>query len=234
MIDYLVNHLMLPILTFFFTLTGSYGWAIVFLTLVIKAALFPLTLTQFRSMMAMQKIQPRLKELQERYKGKPEELNKRVMELYSEHKVNPLGGCLPLLVQLPFLFALYAALIGDTFNKMLKASNPGWYFIPDLARQGVYSANAVHWDILIMVVVFGLTTFWSQKQMTGDDPMQKQMLYTMPIMITATFVIFPIPAGVLLYIVISNFVTIAQNLWMKRGQDQPPANPAPPAAGTKS
>lgn len=218
MIEYLVDQLMLPILQFFHGMTGSYGWAIVCLTFVIKAALMPLTVSQFRSMLAMQKIQPRLKELQERYKGRPEELNKKLMELYKEHKVNPLGGCLPLLIQLPFLFALYSALVGEKFTKMLEAGGqPGWFFIEDLARVGVYANGAVHWDILILVILFGVTTFISQKMMmTGNDPMQRQMLYTMPIFITATFVIFPIPAGVLLYIVISNVITVGQNLWMKK------------------
>lgn len=230
MIEYLVNHLMLPILEFFHGLTGSYGWAIVFLTLVIKAALMPLTVSQFRSMLAMQKLQPRLKELQERYKGRPEELNKRLMELYKEHKVNPLGGCLPLLIQLPFLFALYSALIGERFTTALAASGkPGWYFIQDLARTGAWAEGAVHWDILVLILLFGITTFMSQKMMmTGNDPMQRQMLYTMPIFITATFIFFPIPAGVLLYIVISNVVTVIQNLWMKRtyGSNAPAQQPS--------
>jgi YidC/Oxa1 family membrane protein insertase len=236
MINYLVEHLMLPILRLFYNLTGSYGWAIICLTLVIKLALMPLTVTQFRSMMAMQKIQPRLKELQDRYKGKPEELNKKVMALYAEHKVNPFGGCLPLIVQLPFLFALYSALVGEPFKQMLAlGGHPGWFFIADLSRQGVYKSGVIHWDILFMVVLFGLSTWWSQKQTMSanapTDPVQRQMLVMMPIMITATFVMFPIPAGVLLYIVFSNFLTVIQNYVMRRGQTDTgsPPGPTPPA-----
>ena len=243
MINFLVEHLMLPILRLFYGLTGSYGWAIICLTLVIKLALMPLTVTQFRSMMAMQKLQPRLKELQDRYKGKPEELNKKVMALYKDHKVNPFGGCLPLIVQLPFLFALYSALVGESFQKMLTAGgHPGWFFIQDLSRQGVYLKGDIHWDIAIMVVLFGLSTWWSQKQTMSanqpQDPVQRQMLVMMPIMITATFVMFPIPAGVLLYIVFSNVLTVIQNLWMRRDMDKPAATPAadetPPAPTDES
>ncbi|MBC7541676.1 MAG: membrane protein insertase YidC [Candidatus Sericytochromatia bacterium] len=239
MIDFLVEHLMIPILVLFYNLTGSYGWAIICLTLVIKLALMPLTVTQFRSMMAMQKIQPRLKELQERYKGKPEELNKKVMALYSEHKVNPFGGCLPLIVQLPFLFALYSALVGAHFQKMLTAGgHPGWFFIQDLSRQGVWDKGTINWDILVMVALFGVTTWWSQKQTMSSsgptDPVQKQMLVMMPIMITGTFIMFPIPAGVLLYIVFSNFLTVGQNMWMRRGMDTTAVTPAPPLAEPES
>jgi YidC/Oxa1 family membrane protein insertase len=225
MIDTLVNSLMLPILKLFHGLTGSYGWAILCLTLVIKLALAPLTIAQFKSMLGMQKLAPRLKELQERYKGKPEELNKRVMALYQENKVNPFGGCLPLLVQMPFLFALYSALVGPAFGKMLQeGGHPGWFFIPDLSRIGVYANNAVHWDILAMIIFFGITTWLSQKTMTTQPPtdaMQRQMMTMMPIMITFTFVIVPVPAGVLLYIVFSNVLTIVQNYYMKKAFDKP-------------
>jgi YidC/Oxa1 family membrane protein insertase len=238
MIDTLVNSLMLPILKLFYGLTGSYGWAILCLTLVIKLALMPLTVAQFKSMLGMQKLAPRLKELQERYKGKPEELNKRVMALYQENKVNPFGGCLPLIIQLPFLFALYQALVGPAFGKMLQAGgHPGWFFISDLSRIGVYTATAIHWDILAMILFFGATTWWSQKTtMTAapSDPMQKQMLVMMPIMITFTFVIVPVPAGVLLYIVFSNVLTIAQNYLMKRAFDKDQTPPATPPATSKA
>jgi YidC/Oxa1 family membrane protein insertase len=233
MIETLVNNLMLPILKLFYGLTGSYGWAIICLTLVIKLALMPLTVTQFKSMLGMQKLAPRLKEIQERYKGKPEELNKRVMALYQEHKVNPFGGCLPLLIQLPFLFALYQTLVGPAFGAMLKeGGHPGWFFITDLSRIGIYASGVVHWDILAMVIFFGLTTWWSQKTMSTQpptDPVQKQMMTMMPLMITLTFVMVPVPAGVLLYIVFSNVLTIVQNYVMKKVFDKDTPTGSTPA-----
>ena len=92
-------------LRFFYDLSGSYGLAIILLTLAIRIILAPLTFSQSKSMEAKKALQPEMQELQERYKDKPEEYQRKVMELYQKHKVNPLGGCLPMLVQLPFLWA---------------------------------------------------------------------------------------------------------------------------------
>lgn len=228
MIDFLVHQMMLPVLQFFHGLTQSWGWSIVLLTVTIKMALMPLTVQQFRSMRAMQTLQPRLQELQKRYKNKPEELNKKVLALYQENKVNPFGGCLPLLVQMPFLFALYATLIGDDFKKL--SADSSFYMIGNLSVTGFQSPElGVHWGVVALIVLFGVTTFLSQKMMmtNANDPMQRQMLYLMPVMITATFVVVPIPAGVLLYMVVSNLITIAQNAWMLKAA---PAGMAPAKA----
>jgi len=220
-IDFLVDKMMLPILEKTFAVTGSYGWAIVFLTLIIRMVLLPLTMQSYYSMKSMQKIQPKLKKLQERYKGKPEELNKRMIELYREHKVNPLGGCLPLLVQMPFLFALYAALIGEKFKGLLAAPevSKAFYFMPDLARIGIYGNGNIHFDNLFLLAAFTISTIIQQKTMTPPlspdaDPrqaaIQKQMAVMMPVMITAMFLIIPVPTGIYLYLVVSNLIGIAQ------------------------
>lgn len=220
-IDFLVNKMMLPILEKTFAVTGSYGWAIVFLTLIIRMVLLPLTMQSYYSMKAMQQIQPKLKKIQERYKNKPEELNKRMIALYRENKVNPLGGCLPLLVQMPFLFALYAALIGDKFKALLAAPevSKSFFFMPDLARVGIYSDTGLHLDNLVLLAAFTLSTVIQQKTMTpapspDADPrqvaIQKQMAVMMPIMITVMFLIIPVPTGIYLYLVVSNLIGIAQ------------------------
>lgn len=210
-IDILVRQLMLPILTFFFQITHSYGWSIMLLTLVVKGALLPLTAQQFKSAKTMQRLQPQLQELQTKYKDKPEELQKALMEFYKEHQYNPFTGCLPILIQMPFLIALYATLISPDFSKTI--AGQAFFFIEDLARKGMWSAGVPHWDNLLMLVVFGVSTFISQKMMTTnpDDPTQKQMLVTMPLMITVMFAWFPVPAGVLLYLVFSNIITLGQN-----------------------
>jgi YidC/Oxa1 family membrane protein insertase len=216
-IDFLVAKMMLPIVSLCYSLTGSYGWAIVLLTVIIKMVLMPLTVQSYYSMKAMQKIQPKLKKIQERYKGKPEELNKQMMLLYRENKVNPLGGCLPMLIQMPFLIALYASLIGPQFKEMLKKSgDTSFLFLSDLAKIGVTEGAVPIWDNLVMVVLFGLTTWWQQKIMTPgvpEDPqqaaMQRSMAF-MPLMITAMFLFFPVPSGVFVYLVISNLITIIQ------------------------
>lgn len=212
MIDFLVNDLMMPLLKLFFNMTGSWGWAIIFLTLAIKMALMPLTFKSIRASFEMQKLQPKLKEIQSRYKDKPEIYNKKIMELYQEHKVNPLGGCLPILLQMPFFIGLYSTFIGEEFNKL--AGKSDFLFIESLTRIGLSGKEGLYIDNVILVLLFGITMFVSQKMMmtNPNDPMQKQMLYMMPVMITIMFVIIPIPSGALLYIVISNIISIFQNI----------------------
>lgn len=233
MFDFLTNGMMMPILEFFHRLSGSYGFAIVMLTVVIRLAIFPLSAKQYKSMKEMQQLQPMLKELQAKYKDNPQELNQAMMAFYQEHQVNPLGGCLPLLIQMPFLIALYSTLIGDAFAK--RVGHQGWLFIEDLTRVGFYPAwhppleqyvgffhylttGQLYWDNIAMIVVFGITTYVTQLMMMTDpnDPMQRQMLNTMPIMITVMFLIIPLPAGVLLYTVFSNFFTMGQYLVLKQ------------------
>jgi YidC/Oxa1 family membrane protein insertase len=157
-----------------------------------------------------------MKELQAKYKDNPQELNQALMAFYQENKVNPFGGCLPLLIQMPFLIALYSTLISKQFTD--KVGHQGFLFIQDLTRVGFFKDGVLFWDNIMMVVVFGITTFITQKMMMTDpnDPMQKQMLYMMPIMITVMFVFIPLPAGVLLYTVFSNFFTMGQYLVLKR------------------
>lgn len=234
MFDTLVHGMMMPILDGFYRLSGSYGFAILMLTLVVRLAIFPLSMKQYASMKAMQELQPKLKELQAKHKDNPQELNQAMMSFYSENKVNPMGGCLPLLIQMPFLIALYSTLISQTFSD--RVGHQGFSFlVVDLTRIGFYPTwhapmdpfvgffhhmmtGALYWDNILMVLVFGITTFITQKMMMTDpnDPMQKQMLYTMPLMITFMFTIIPLPAGVLLYTVFSNFFTMAQYVVLKQ------------------
>jgi len=236
-INFLVDQLMLPILETFYNVTNSYGWAIVFLTVIIKMVLLPLTMQSHRSMKEMQKIQPKLKQIQERYKKRPEELNKKMMELYKDHKVNPLGGCLPMLVQMPFLIALYASLMSSKFIVLLEASgDKSFLFLENLAKIGVYNEGILNIENLMLVLVFGATTFLQQKFMSpanaNADPkqaaMQKQMAVMMPIMITGMFMFFPVPTGVYVYLVISNFIGIAQYAYLNKHSERlEAAGPAP-------
>jgi len=222
MIDFLINSLMMPLLAFFHDATGSYGWAIVFLTLTIKTALLPLTYKSIKSSLDMQRIQPQLKELQAKYKDKPEVLNKKMMEFYKENKFNPLSGCLPLLVQLPVFIALYSTFVSEEFKKMAIQSGPSFLFIKDLTQSTIFQKATesiqatTHYDNIVLIAIFGVTMFISQKMMitNPDDPMQKQMLYMMPVMITTMFFFVPVPSGALLYMVVSNFIGIGQNVFV--------------------
>lgn len=220
MINFLTTSVMMPLLVLFHNLTGSYGWAIVFLTLAVKTALMPLTYQSIKSSLDMQRLQPKLKELQQKYKDKPDVLNKKMMEFYKENKFNPLGGCLPILVQLPIFIALYSTFISKEFKDMAMASTNGssFLFIQDLTQSTVFerATNTPHFDNIILIVLFAVTMFISQKMMVTnpDDPMQKQMLYMMPIMIPVMFIFVPVPSGALLYMVVSNLIGIGQNVFV--------------------
>jgi len=231
-INWLRDQMMIPILVFFHSLTGSYGWSIILLTITIKLALMPLTIQQFRSMQAMAKLQPKIKELQEKYKDKPEILNQKVLEFYKDNKFNPLGGCLPLFVQMPFLIALYVTLVSTAFTELAKQES--FLFIHDLARKGMRGPDGYHYDNIGMLIAYGLTTYLSQRMVTtnAQDPMQKQMMVFMPIFITITFISLPLPSGIFLYLVFSNLITIVQYLVMgSQGMLPSPAGGAGAAAG---
>lgn len=226
-IDFLSNDIMLPILNAFYSVTHSYGVAIILLTIVVKAALFPLTAKQFKASRQMQMLQPKMQELQAKYKNNPEEMQRKLMEFYKENNANPFSSCLPTLLQLPFIFALYAALMSPAFKEQI--SHQSFLFISDLANSGIFTKEGTHWDNLILVILFGASTWLMQKMMTTNpsDPMQKQMLVMMPVMITGMFLFFPLPSGVLLYIVVSNLVSLAQNYVLLKRMPPIPVSATP-------
>lgn len=319
---------------------GSYGLAIVVLTLIVRAALWPLNASQQRSMRMMQTLQPKLKAIQDRYKSNPQVMQQKMMEFYKEHNFNPMGGCLPLLIQMPIFILLYSALMNPAFiqvagnskflfiNRLdttLRASAgisndgvmgtskydtfiPGKVakvYLPDevlenvkitkpknaLEIQGditpgenidfkmsldhldlkfsqldkiekaeititdintkemenvtferqdgllIASVPSVeikkefHWDIFALIVLFGVTMWLSQKLVMATsnknsdqlDPtqaaIQKSMGTFMPVMIIGTFVIVPIPAGVFIYLIVSNVVQVLQTVIINKQMD---------------
>lgn len=331
--------LTINILNFLGHLTGSYGFGIILLTFMIRLAMWPLSVSQQRSMKKMQELSPRLKEIQNRYKNDPQTMQKKMMEFYKEHNFNPFGGCFPLLLQMPVFIMLYAALVSpqfievagktsflfinrldssirshagvsgdnvfgiakhDTFSSGSKATvylkngavkdvkikdSRGIFMTPEMRQEQIIpgkpyelKANAdklelpdetlnnvqkvkmavinnntkeiehitfdntgstldtkvkteekkevFHPDVLVLIALFGITMFWSQKVMTSMssnvslDPAQKamqdQMSKIMPIMITSTFVFFPIPAGVLLYMIASNTIQVIQTILINK------------------
>lgn len=311
-------------------LTGSYGLAIIALTVIVRLCLWPLGVSQQRSMRAMQILQPKMKQIQERYKNDPQTMQRKMMEFYKEHKFNPMSGCLPLLIQMPIFILLYAALISPQFIQ--EAGNSHFLFIDRLDKtlrgnagisyDGTFSVsnndkfivykkvkvmlgeeeldnvkidskNAIkiqgdivagqpmdlkinlddfnlkysqldkitsasidiqnmktrevetvnferrgnilaasvptnapqgqfHFDVFILILLFAGTMIATQKIMMAtnknvqQDPMQaqmqKMMSTIMPVMIIFMFVIAPIPAGVLLYLVVSNIIQIIQTV----------------------
>lgn len=320
-------------------LVGGYGVAIIVLTIIVRLGLWKLNVGQQRSMKMMQTLQPKLKAIQDRYKSNPQMMQQKLMEFYKEHNFNPVGGCFPLLIQMPIFILLYSALISPQFIQV--AGNQHFLFIDSLATtlratagisndgklgaaqndkfilgnnakvylpdktvnnvkitdptqaieiqgdlipgqdvvltfsldhikmkfselekvekaevtvinsnirenenitfirndEGLMTATvptvtitrAWHWDVIILILLFAITMFISQKIMMAmtktdsQDPtqaaIQKSMGTFMPLMILATFVIIPIPAGVLLYLITSNIIQIAQTIIINKQID---------------
>ncbi len=196
---------MLVSMNWIYSFTNSYGWSIILLTIIIKILLYPLTLKSFTSMKGLQKIQPLMKELQEQYKDDKQKLNQEMMKLYSEHKINPMGGCLPMLLQIPILFALYRV-----FYSAIELRHTSFYifgtWLPDLSAKDPY---------YITPILMGLSQFVMQKMTptTGDPTQQKIMLF-MPVFFTVLFLNFP--SGLVIYWLVSNTLSIAQQAYINR------------------
>lgn len=331
--------LTIDFLGFLAKLVGNYGWAIILLTIIVRGAMWHLNVQQQRSMKQMQKLQPKMKAIQDRYQSNPQVMQQKMMEFYKEHKFNPAGGCLPLLIQMPIFILLYSALISPQFiqtagdqhflfikslattmratagisdngelgaskNDKFILSNTATVYLDDdekitnvkitdpssaveiqgelepgkdvdlavsldhiklkfsqqdkIAKADLTVTNSnirenetisfvrdggvlkatvptvavnktLHWDVIILIVLFAITMLISQKIMMAmnkqdnQDPtqaaLQKSMGTFMPLMIIATFVIIPIPAGVLLYLITSNIIQIIQTIIINKQID---------------
>lgn len=205
-----LSGIMKNVLSLFYNLTvsagfPSYGIAIILLTITIKMLLYPLTVKQVKSMKAMQELQPKLKELQEKYKGNKEKLSKEMGALYQNAGVNPLAGCLPLVVQMPFLIAIFFAI-----KEFHYAGDASFLWIKNLAQDNPSD------PFYIIPVLSALTTWIQQKQTTTDanSPQNKMMMVFMPLFIGYITITFP--AGLGIYWVVGNIVQIAQQWWMYR------------------
>lgn len=318
-------------------IVGNYGLGIILLTVVIRIAMWPLGVSQQRSMKVMQNLQPKMKAIQDRYKNDPQVMQRKMMEFYKEHKFNPMSGCFPLLIQMPIFILLYSALMSplfiqtagntqflfvkrldatlkttagisydgvmgvskyDTFmlgktatvylpketienvkiekpNKALEIQGavvPGQpidfkisldsldlkfsqldqiqkaeFTVANMQnkesekfdftrKNGLLVASlptkevksSLHWDVLTLILLFGLTMVLTQKIMMATQPaqtdpnqqaIQKSMGIFMPVMVTATFVFIPVPAGVLLYLISSNVIQIVQTVIINKQLD---------------
>lgn len=198
------------ILDFLYSMTeqmgyGSFGLAIIFLTILIKVALYPLTVKQVKSMRAMQELSPKLKKIQEKYKDNPQELQMKMAALYKDAGVNPLAGCLPLLIQMPILMGMYYALYNFDYGTV----NPAFMWLPNLSEPD---------PIYVLPVLSALTTFLQQKMTTTEMTQQMKMMMTiMPIFIG--WISLSFPSGLVLYWVTMNVVQIIQQWWMYRGDE---------------
>ena len=220
----------------------SFGIAIIIFTIIVRLVLFPLSVTSLRSSRRMQLLSPRLKELQRQHKGDRQAMAQAQMELYKQHGVNPLMGCLPQLAQLPVLFALYWAIIGVTNDEVMLASlEMAFLWIPNLAEPDVWLPPGVDLPFKLpgaLALTAGATQWVVQRMMMNrmtNDPQQQMIqnvMQFMPIMIV--FFAMQFPAGLALYWVVSNIFSIGQQWVIMRDKslERPATVPAAaPASG---
>jgi len=215
---------MLSILKWSQGILGNWGLAILILTLVVKLILFPLTHKSYVSMQRMKDLKPKMDRLKEKYKDDREEFNRQVMDLYKREKVNPLGGCLPMLLQMPVYIALYRALWGavELYNAPFIV---GWINDLSLPEPGT---------IKILPIILGAMMFAQQKltPQAMDNEQQKMMMWMMPIMMVV-FMWF-LPAGLVLYIMASTFLGVLQQVVYNKYKIGSPNTPSTPAKGKKA
>jgi YidC/Oxa1 family membrane protein insertase len=191
---------------------GNYGWAIILLTVAVRLAFYPVNKKQIEAMKGMQAIQPEVKKLQERYANDREKMNQEMMELYRRHKVNPLAGCLPMLVQLPVFIGLYNVLLQSI--ELRHAPFLGW--MHDLSQPDRLGSLAIPFvdppGIPVLTLLMGVSMIVQQKMTPSTaDPVQARMMMLMPVVFTVMFVNFP--AGLVLYWLSNNVLSIGQQ-WL--------------------
>jgi len=192
---------------------GSWGWSIILLTFTVRLAILPLTFKGVKSMQRLQVLQPKIKEIQERYKDDRQRMNQEVMAFYQREKVNPLSSCMPLLLQVPFFIALFSLLRSTAFKDDI-ASNPGFLFIDNLA------VKATGATLVVLIVLYvGTQLIASLITAISADPTQRRIMLALPFV----FVVFIInfPAGLIVYWITTNVWTIGQQLLVRKLYPKP-------------
>jgi YidC/Oxa1 family membrane protein insertase len=180
---------------------GNWGWAIIIFTLLVKLVLFPLSYKGMISMQKLKDLAPKMKEIKERYKDDPAKMNMKMMEMYKKHGANPMGGCLPLLLQIPVFFALYRVLL----NADELQGAPWILWIENLAAMDPY---------FVLPILMG-ASMWFQQKITPSnftDPLQEKIFKWFPVIMTVFFIYFP--SGLVLYWLVNNLFTIAQQYFI--------------------
>ncbi len=196
---------LLQVLKFFYSYLGNYGFAIILLTVCIKLIFWPLTQKSYKSMKGMQKLQPEMQKMREKYGHDKQRLNQEMMSFYKDNKVNPLGGCLPMVIQIPVFFALYQVLLGGIELRHA----PFMLWITDLSVKDPY---------YVTPLIMGVTMFLQQKMTpTTMDPTQAKIMMMMPVVFTFLFLNFP--AGLVIYWLVNNLLTILQQYLIRRQPD---------------
>lgn len=190
-----------------YDLCGNWGWAIILLTLIVRVVLYPLTYKGMVSMQKLKDLAPKMKELQQKYKGEPQKLQAHMMELYKKHGANPMGGCLPLLLQMPVFFAIYRVL----FNAIELKGADWLLWITDLSVMDPY---------FILPILMG-GTMYLQQHLTPtafNDPIQAKIFKFLPLIFTIFFITFP--SGLVLYWFVNNIFSIIQQLLINKALER--------------
>jgi len=188
-------------LKYIHNLVGNWGWAIVIITILLRLFLYPLTYKGMVSMNKMKELSPKVNEIRQKYKNEPQKMNAKMMELYKKHGANPMGGCLPMLIQIPIFFAIYRVLL----NTVELKHSPWIGWIHDLSLMDPY---------FVLPILMGATMFWQQKLTPNNftDPMQEKIMKFLPLIFTFFFVTFP--AGLTLYWFVNNLFSVAQQYYV--------------------
>jgi YidC/Oxa1 family membrane protein insertase len=208
-----VSKLLIKFFQMVHSVVPNYGLCIIILSILVKVVFYPLSRKSVESMRDMQRLKPEMERLNEKFKDDPQKKYQATLELYKKHKVNPLGGCLPIVVQMPVFIALYNVL--SSAVELRKA--PFGLWIGDLSapdRVGAVAGLPIH----IMPLIMAGTMVWQQK-LTPTDPRQAAMAYIMPVVMTVFF--YAMPSGLVLYWTVTNLMAIGQQIWINRSVVQP-------------
>jgi YidC/Oxa1 family membrane protein insertase len=188
---------MFTLLQYIYSMVGNWGWAIVIITILLKLALYPLSHKGMVSMQKLKDLAPKIKDIQDKYKNEPQKASAHMMELYKKHDANPMGGCLPIILQIPIFFAIYRVLL----NAIELKDAPWILWITDLSVMDPF---------FVLPILMGLTMFIQQKitPSTIQDEMQRKIFMFLPVIFTVFFAMFP--AGLTLYWFVNNLFTVGQ------------------------
>jgi len=201
----------------------GYGWVIILITIIIKMLFWPLTAASTRSMKRMASLQPQMKALQEKYKDDPAKMNKKMMEFWKEHKVNPMGGCLPMLLQMPVFIGFFYMI-----QTAIELRGESWLWVADLSKPDtLFYLPGIGFPFNLLPLLMGVTMLW-QSHLTppspGMDPMQQKMMKYLPLIFL--FMLYNFSSGLTLYWTVQNLLSILQT---KLTKTMAPAGPAAPA-----
>ncbi len=204
---------LMTVLNYFYGIFGNYGVAIILLTVIIKLLFWPLTHKSYASMKSMQKLKPEMDKIKEKFKNDRARQGQETMALYKEHRVNPMGGCLPMVIQIPVFFALYRSL----YEAIELRHAPFMFWITDLSAADTLISDAMGLGFALgpLPLIMGFTMFIQQKMTpTNADPNMAKMMLFMPVIFTFMFLSFP--SGLVIYWLINNVLTIAQQYYIHR------------------